>query len=536
MKPFVPKGPPRYGHQKRGLNRLIRQKGVGALLFDPGLGKTATVLDYASLLAIKSQREVRMLVIAPLVAVDTWVIEAGKYIHDDVAYWAEALGGEIQEKCWALASRGGTPWAGKPIPRAEKKRGGPRSLNVTRSIAVEVSHGGDPLAGPDALPSPRLVIMVMNLDTLSSRSAVGSRTMADIILEAVTRFKPDLLVVDESHKFKGQSSQRSRLVDRIAKRVPRRIILTGTVMPQGPLDVFGQWRILDPFAFGTLQTDGTRKRATWEVFKDKYAVLGGYMGREIKGYKNLDQMQDVMAELAVVARKRESLDLPEDLDVVVPVVLSAREADTYKAMRKSLAATLDNGAKIMAPNRLAQRTRLRQITSGHVKDDKGVTHALGTSKADVARSLVHDTLEGEKRIVVFALFTHEIHLLSQKLAKTGTEVMTIDGTTSDEDRLAFRKRFGSNDPARIVMIAQITTMSLAVNELVTARHAIFASLSERRDDITQGRDRLHRIGQTQDCTFHFLLVPGTVDSVIYQAFQDKTDIEEAVLRHIAEEG
>src|SRR3546814_9415310 len=61
------------------------------------------------------------------------------------------------------------------------------------------------------------------------------------------------------------------------------------------------------------------------------------------------------------------------------------------------------------------------------------------------------------------------------------------------------------------------TMSLAVNELVTASHAVYASLSERRDDWVQSRDRLHRIGQKRPVTFWNVLVPKSVDEVIYQA-------------------
>src|SRR5699024_7249219 len=73
-RPFIPAGPTRFKHQKVGLKRLLKQQGVGALVFDPGLGKTATTIDYLSVLALASGwEEVRVLVICPLAAVDTWV-------------------------------------------------------------------------------------------------------------------------------------------------------------------------------------------------------------------------------------------------------------------------------------------------------------------------------------------------------------------------------------------------------------------------------------------------------------------------------
>jgi SNF2 family DNA or RNA helicase len=75
-------------------------------------------------------------------------------------------------------------------------------------------------------------------------------------------------------------------------------------------------------------------------------------------------------------------------------------------------------------------------------------------------------------------------------------------------------------------------MSLAVNELITASHAIFGSLSQQRDDLIQARDRLSRIGQTRPMTFWYAVAPGTVDEVILKSHRERTDLEDAMLKHI----
>src|SRR5699024_6158314 len=95
-----------------------------------------------------------------------------------------------------------------------------------------------------------------------------------------------------------------------------------------------------------------------------------------------------------------------------------------------------------------------------------------------------------------------------------------------------RKRFGSDDPSRLILVAQIQTMSMAVNELVTASHAVFGSLSQRRDDLIQAQDRIHRIGQTRPVTFWYALAPKTVDEVIMRSHRQRTDLEKAMLDHI----
>jgi len=505
-------------------------------------GKTAVALDYMSLLALKAEpdeagvREVRVLVTAPLAAVDTWVMQSEQYVSEDINVWAEALGGSIRQRAEALAARGGRPFKKESRTRAKH---GPHGIHYEKSLMIRkrtdepFAHDAD---GPASLgiQKPRLIIQIINLDTFSSRQQVGksSSTVADVLLDAIKRFNPELVLVDESHKIKSATSNVSRMLSRVGRNASRRMILTGTVMPAGPLDVFGQWRFLNPYAFGEIQPDGEHKTATFDGFRRKFAEMGGYLGHQVVGYKNLDEMQKIMALNAEVARKEDALDLPPALPAIVPVTPSKVEAKAYDEMKKGLAVQLASGLHAASSNRLSQTMRLRQITSGFIPDDVGTMNVLGDSKAKVIESLVHDTLAGEKRIVVFVLFLYEIEMLRKKLAKEGTELMVISGATKPEERQRLRMRFGSDNPARIVMVAQVRTMSLAVNELVTASHAIFGSLSQQRDDLIQAQDRLNRIGQTRPVTFWYCLVPGTIDEVIYNAHQTRTNLETAVLRHI----
>lgn len=526
MSKFIPAGPKRYAHQIRGLRKMIETRGVCALLYSPGTGKTAATLDYCSLLALKSPtREARVLVICPLAAIDTWVIQAEEYISPQVNYWAEAVGGSLKERGQILPARGGKPLRGQHSDHL-----------VNRALTLNYRGDHEEVRSPKYLGSskPKLTLLSMNFDSFSSRARIGSRTMADYMLAAVERFNPDLVVIDESHKIKSPSSNVSNLMARIGKRVQRRIILTGTVMPKSPMDIYGQWRFLEPKAFGQLDSKGKRKDMTLDSFQNQFVLRGGFMGKEIKGFRNLDRLQDIMAKNAVVATKEDSLDLPKTTDVIVPVHLSQTEQVAYAAMRKHLKATLSHDSEATAVNKLTRMIRLRQITSGHIPDDSGEMKILGKSRVKVIKSLIEDTLHDEKRIVIFAQFTQEIDMLMQELPRKGTEVLKISGGVKSDDRIKIRKRFGSDEDTRMVLVTQISTISLAVNELVTANHAIFASLSLKRDDLIQGRDRLYRIGQTKPCTFWYALAPGTVDEVIYKSHQERTDLEKAMLQHIFE--
>lgn len=554
MTKFVHGGRPRRKYQLRALRRVIETKGVTALLLDPGLGKTAVVLDYASLLALKSPtEEARVLVVCPLAAVDSWVIQAEEWISPQVNYWAEVVEGSVMQKVEALAARGGDPFPrirhrkGEALRPPKLKKGeAPRAHGVSRTWAVGSRPEVKPQDGPDAVPGPRVVLEVLNLDTFSQRRSLGPKNVSDYLFEAVRRFQPDLVVVDESHKIKGAGANASKLLGRVAEYVPRRIILTGTVMPHSPADVFGQWRFLEPYAFGWTDPQGRKRKATMSGFEDRFAVKGGFMGREIIRWTNLDVLHEIMARNSIVIRKEDALDLPPVQSLTLPVHLSPREERAYASMKKELAALIrdeegrpvpavdEDGEPLLATvsSKLVQAMRLRQITAGHIKADDGEVHELGTSKVDTIASHVNDTLAGEKRVVVFGVFKHELAALAKALDVPGTEVLKIDGETPKPVRQQYRQRFGSDDPARLVIVAQISTLNLAVNELVTASHAVFSSLNRQRDDYEQAMGRLDRSGQTRPVTFWHAVAPGTVDEVILRAFHRQESLETAVLAHV----
>ena len=529
--------PPPFAHQRDGIAKIIETRGACALLCEPGTGKTRITLDYAAMLATRFG-EVRVLVIAPVAALDTWVTQAETFVPDAVDVWGEVLSGSIPKRAERLTELGPSS-----VTRGLGKRR-PATLSARRS--GELLPSGDRRTrdlGPDALGRSRLLLTVTNLETFASRATVKGRTSVtalDLVLRAIERYQPDLVVVDESHRIKGARSNTSRALARVRELAPRRLILTGTPMPHSPLDVYGQWRFLAPEAFATKLADGTFQPWSFGRFRERYAKLGGWMGKEVVGFQRLDELQDRMAVNAIVVRKADALDLPPTTDATVPVHLTAKEQRTYDSMKAQLAAELDSGDLAIAPNRLAQLMRLRQITSGYLPNEAGAAETVGTTKTDTAASIVVDLMASERRVVVFAHFVHEVAAIADAIRKANVadEVAVIGGNVGTGDRLSIRKRFGNLDagPHRMVLVAQMRTVSLAVNELVTASHAVFASMSERRDDYIQARDRLDRQGQTQPVTFWHLVAKGTVDEVMLQSHRDRTSLEEAMLAHVKGEG
>lgn len=513
--------PQPFAHQREALDRLLRDGGVHALLHDPGCGKSRVVVDYACLLASARHAaglgEVRLLIVCPRDVQDTWATQFATFAPAGISLWIEQGRGQIRDKAQRLRALGSPQ----------------RPQRVSRATRLLCRPAG--AASPDELPGPRVVAYVTNIDSFAStRADQGARTvtLADRMVAAVRDARLDVLVADESHRLKSPTGNAARALARAARHVRRRILLTGTPMPHGPLDVWAQWRILDPLSFST-------RGDPWGFgrFRAEYAEMGGWMGREITGYRNLDDLQDRLAYRSSVVRKADALDLPPTLDIEHPIELTPREIDAYEQMRTQLLARLGSGELTTADNRLVQMLRLRQITSGYTRiDGQEAPVELGPGKRARCYSLLEDLLASEHRIVIFAWGLHEIEALAAELrarAPHGAQIRLISGAIPQAERIAIRAEFGR--PAgeeRIVLLAQIRTMSLGINELVTASHAIFLSLSQMRDDYVQAKARLDRQGQLLPVTFHHLIALGTIDEIILRTHRERGNLEDALLAHL----
>lgn len=484
---------PSFKHQIEGVKRLIDHQGIYALLWDPGTGKTKTIIDYLSWLALSAQREIRVLVVCPKAVTDSWV-EQGD-VFSSVEIRGEVLEGTINDKIEYL------------------------------------SNLRDPNVGDF---SPKITMMVCNLDTFSSRRTVSktsSKLHSDALLVAVKKFAPHVLVVDESHRIKGKSSNAARLLQRVAKAVDRRILLTGTPMPHSPLDIWSQWRVLDEQCFAT-----NGKSWSFAQFQQRYAVTGGYMGKEIKGFVHLDDLEDRMGRNSMVVRKEDALDLPPTTEVIRHFQMEPAEAKAYRSMLKDLLVKINSEEFMTAPSRLTQMLRLRQIVSGYIRVDDGDYQYIGEGRLKATLDLLEDLMATEKRVVVFAWGRPEVDRLVARINASkdlnGAKASAITGQTPDEERLLLRKKFASDSDDRQILVCQWRTVSLGVNEFVAASHAVFLSLSQQRDDLIQGKGRLDRQGQTKPVTFWYIQCPGTVDEIILQSHTDRTNLEDALLAHI----
>lgn len=336
--------------------------------------------------------------------------------------------------------------------------------------------------------------------------------------EALARFvKGGLVIADESHRIKTPRAQQSKAMGRLGQVAAYRLMLTGTPVTQNPLDLWSQYRFLDPSIFPR----------GFYAFRNRYAIMGGYQNYQIVGYRNLDELVEKAHKIAFRITRAECLDLPPEVYTDIPVQLGSKARYVYRELEAQAVARLTADASVTAPNILTELLRLQQVAGGWVNTDDGKTVQVGTEKLDALMDLLEDLLAHEQRkVIVFCRFVPEIRAILAACEKAGIPTEGLYGETKDRGELV--RRFQEEAEPR-VMVIQIQTGGLGIT-LHRADTTVFYSTGWSLADYEQAKARIQRAGQTAEKVQYFhLLARGTVDERIMQALAEKRDISKMVV-------
>jgi SNF2 family DNA or RNA helicase len=332
---------------------------------------------------------------------------------------------------------------------------------------------------------------------------------ARVITDALISRRFNCIICDESQALKDPQSLQSKACFRIACSVPHRIIMTGTPILNSPLDVFGQMRCLSVDIWGM----------SYYRFRAMYAIMGGFLNKMVLKYINMDRFKRRVQQYATIKTKAECLDLPDRLYEVAYVDLPEAQSKMYKDLRDEFVSQFKDTI-VSAPVVLTRLIRFSQITAGFYKDVKGEEHAF--EKNPKAEWLVQWLKENQKKAVVFCRFRKEISDLEDRLTREGIKHTGINGSVPVDERISLVKKFNT-DPDTQVFIGQLDVAGQGIN-LIGASYVIFLSNSYSYGDREQAECRIHRIGQTQNCTYIDVICRGTVDQHVLRALSKKQSL------------
>jgi superfamily II DNA or RNA helicase len=252
--------------------------------------------------------------------------------------------------------------------------------------------------------------------------------------------------------------------------------MTGTPTPQGPMDAFGQCRMLVPDKV-------PRNKNQWQdMTMIKFSQFR--WGVRENGWKTVQQAM----QPAIRFEKKDVLKhLPPVTYRYVHVPLTASQEAYYAKLRDEMVA--EAGAHtISAVHAGAKMIKLMQVASGAVYDDNGTALEFDVSpRIKVLKELIDQTSEG---VLVFAPFLHTVAMLEKHLAPLGFK--TITGETSLAERTKTISSLQAGEIKGILAIPQ--TLSHGVT-LTAANLSIWFSCPSSTETYLQASNRMDRPGQ-----------------------------------------
>jgi SNF2 family DNA or RNA helicase len=326
-----------------------------------------------------------------------------------------------------------------------------------------------------------------------------------------------MLVLDETSYIKNPASKTSKAAIELAKRAQYVRELNGTPMTQSVMDYYAQLRVL-----------GELNSIKPVVFKNRFAEMGGFMGRQVKSIKNEELLYSILGQCSFRALRADwQKDLPAQNDVHIHLEMTDRQRGHYDQMMEEFF-TIVNDMEVSAELVITQREKARQISSGIIMKN-GVYQEIEKSKDNPKIQAVLDLHDPSSKTIVVYTYRPSGEVLMRALQEFNPAY--IRGSMDPADMLRQKQRF-NNDPNCRVMLCQQRASCMGHTLLGgtgkdRCTRMIFYEDSYSLRDYLQMRDRNHGAGQDQPCTYYHLIT-SPVDQAAVTALIEKKSQADAV--------
>lgn len=323
--------------------------------------------------------------------------------------------------------------------------------------------------------------------------------MANKLEAELIAIKPKIVVVDEVHRTKSRKASQSKSVHKIAKQAEYCVGMSGTVLGNSYVDFFMQFKVVNESLFGD----------DYYLFEDRYIVKGGYGNHIITGYRNEEELFEIMKPYIITYTLDDVAPyLPKEVEDIIPVELPSSIEKLIKKMAKDRIIEVD-GKEIIAEMPVTRDEKINQMCSGFIYDENKATSILDSFKLDVLFDYI-DRIEGQ--VVVWCKHTEVIKLIQSRAEKEGIKYDTYYGEHHG-DYLTFEKS------DKKLWISQISTG--IGYDLPTVQYSIFFQIDYSRINQVQAKGRTRRLVGSENGSRFYIYLLTKYEQHIYDVLKDK---------------
>ena len=322
--------------------------------------------------------------------------------------------------------------------------------------------------------------------------------------KGMEKVKPDMLVIDESTKFKDYSTARFKLLKPWLSQFKRRVILTGEPVPNGYMDLFGQSYIVDQGnALGRFITH----------YRGQYFYPSGFGGFDYTLRNGADkEIQERLRGTMMRLAAEDHLEMPELIFDDIYVELDPASRKIYKAFEDEFLAEVGD-ATIMSVNAAAVGGKCRQVANGGVYDETHFAHHVHDLKTQALVDLV-EQLQGKPLLVGYE-FQHDL----DRIKKAFPNIPCLTGTSGTKlDRMVDDFNAGKIP----VLAGHPASAGHGLNIQEACYHMCWYGLPWDYDTYNQMIARVWRQGQPSNRVFvHRILADKTLDKTVSRTLLNK---------------
>lgn len=432
--------------QLRNVGRIAHLP-AAATFSVPGAGKTTEALAYFFLTAPDDER---LLVVAPTNAFGAWDQQMEQCVQNSFGRFVRLTGGRS---------------------------------GVERLLATE----------------PRF--MIVTYDLLARTSEV-----VDMLADHMSRFAT-VLFLDESHRIKGAASARTEAVLRLSCLPQRKLILSGTPMPQDEADLVPQFNFLYPEVKTTAQ--------------DVVQKVQPIFVRTTKDELGLPEVLRSLIKLPMRPAQRHLYGLMKyEVARQAEDTLNVGTRQAYRALGRSimrLMQVVSNPALLVQHLDFAHEDMLAEVLAEG--DGPKVEYAVLRARQLAA--------EGRKTLV-WTTFRRNVEIIATRLVDLGALHIhggVNAGSEEDEETREGKIKVFHDNANCMVLVANPAAAAEAISLHRVCRNAVYVDRSYNAAHYLQSEDRIHRLGLAPDQhpIVEIVECDQTIDQSIRQRLHAKID-------------
>lgn len=323
-----------------------------------------------------------------------------------------------------------------------------------------------------------------------------------------------MVIVDESSYIKGHKSARTDWITRLSAKARYRMILTGTPISQGVVDLFSQMRFLSPLILGY--------NSFYAFERNHLEYSDRFPGMIVRAH-NTKYLAAKIQPYVYQVTKKECLDLPDKLYESRYFSMTSAQRMYYEEAKEEIFALYEDEDDWSGYMIFRLFSALQQIACGFWhRTTKFRTPRHFIEIPHFRIDSLMELVDPSQKTIIWGKYLYDIQSITHALGNRFGQECAVDyhGGYNEKQRHNQIEKF-RKDASFFVATPSCAGHGLTLNE---ADYVVFYNNGFKYSERIQAEDRNHRIGQAKKVLYLDLICEDSIDERIDDALSSKGDV------------